>query len=223
MAGVVGTFTRDDEPLPPRGFGLSCGRWRAAGGRERGECHEGIGRFRDAQTTEGKTASTANLAVKILRAAFASARRLGLSLTNPAEGVSLREETDTEERNPFTLPQVGELMAAADDEWRGMILLGYRSGLQLNDAAQLTWENVDLAARTLIFRDAKTSRRKKGWKKDTTHLLHPDLVEYLGGLQACDDPLAPLFPSLHEAGERRRIEQRLQSADGKGGRPRADG
>jgi hypothetical protein len=37
-----------------------------------------IQRFRDAQISEGKTASTANLAVKILRAAFGSARRLAL-------------------------------------------------------------------------------------------------------------------------------------------------
>ncbi|MEO6752508.1 MAG: site-specific integrase, partial [Chthoniobacteraceae bacterium] len=156
-----------------------------------------IERFRDAQIAEGKTASTANLAVKILRAAFAAARRLGLSLTNPAEGVSLLEQSDTEERIPFTEAQIVELMSVADDEWRGMILLGYHSGLRLSDAAQLTWENIDLAARTLIFRDAKTSRRKKGRKKDTTVSLHPDLVEYLDGLHAGDDPRAPLFPSLH--------------------------
>jgi hypothetical protein len=38
----------------------------------------------------------------VLRAVFASAKRLGYALTNPAEGIRLLHESDAEERLPFT-------------------------------------------------------------------------------------------------------------------------
>ena len=155
-----------------------------------------IKRFRDSQIDQGKSASTANLALKILKAAFASAQALGLSLTNPAKGVDLLSDADAEERDLFTPEQVRDLMSVANDEWRGMILFGYHAGIRLCDAAKLTWENIELAARTLVFRASKTSGRKKGRKKDTPIFLHSDLTEYLEGLHAGDDPRAPLFPSL---------------------------
>ena len=156
-----------------------------------------ITRFRDAEVTAGKTAGTANLAVKILRAAFEQARRLGLSLSNPADGVTMLPEADSDERIPFERAQVSALLAVAGVEWKGMILFGYHAGMRLNDAAMLTWENIDLGAGRLTFRDQKTSKRKKGRAKETALCLHPDLVTYLESLHAGDDPHAPLFPSLH--------------------------
>jgi integrase len=155
-----------------------------------------IERFRDRQMVEGKTASTANLAIRVLRAVFGSARRLGYALTNPAEGVSMLNESDAEERVPFTADQTRALLRAADSEWRGMILFGYYTGMRLHDAASLTWQNIDLAGRTLTFRDEKTSRRKARGKKDTVIFLHDDLAAYLESLPANDDPQAPLFSSL---------------------------
>jgi len=152
-----------------------------------------IQRFRDEQLAVGKTATTANLAVKILRGVFNTARRLGVALTNPAEAVQFLDESEAEERLPFTPDQTHELLQVADREWRGMILLGYHTGIRLNDAANLTQLNVDIAARTLTFRDAKTSARKRRSKRDTIVYMHPELVVYL---PTTDDPHAPLFPSL---------------------------
>ncbi|MBV9645725.1 MAG: site-specific integrase, partial [Verrucomicrobia bacterium] len=37
-----------------------------------------------------------------------------------------------------------DLLAVAENQWRGMILLGYHTGIRLSDAANLTWANVDL-------------------------------------------------------------------------------
>ena len=155
-----------------------------------------IERFRDHQIAEGKTATTANLAVKVLRAVFGSAKRLGYALTNPAEGVSMFRESDAEERQPFTDDQLRDLLRVADSEWRGMILLGGHTGMRLHDAANLTWHNVDLTGRMLTFRDEKTSGRKTRGKRDTVIFLHDDLVAYLESLPTTDDPQAPLFPSL---------------------------
>jgi site-specific recombinase XerD len=60
-----------------------------------------VERFRNQQIAQGKTATTANLAVKILRAVFNSARRLGVALTNLAEGVKLLSESEGDERLPL--------------------------------------------------------------------------------------------------------------------------
>ena len=155
-----------------------------------------IERFRDRQIAEGKTATTANLAVKVLRAVFGSAKRLGYALTNPAEGVRMLRESDAEERQPFTDDQLRDLLRVADNEWRGMILIGGHTGMRLHDAANLTWQNVDLAGRMLTFRDEKTSSRRTRGKRDTVIFLHDDLVTYLESLPTNDDPQAPLFPSL---------------------------
>jgi integrase len=153
-------------------------------------------RFRDQQIAEGKTATTANLAVKVLRAVFGSAKRLGYALTNPAEGVRMLNEGDADERQPFTDDQLRDLLRVANNEWRGMILVGGHTGMRLHDAANLTWQNVDLAIRTLTFRDEKTSSRKSRGKRDTLVFLHDDLISYLEALPTNDDPQAPLFPSL---------------------------
>ena len=157
-----------------------------------------IASFRDQQIIEGKAASTANLALTVLRSVLTSARRLGLALSNPAEAIEPLDESDSEERVSFTVDQTKSLLKAkaADREWRGMILFGYHAGLRLNDAANLTWLNIDLAGRIVTFRDQKTSARKRKSKKDTVVFLHSDVIAYLEKSPTSDDPKAPLFPSL---------------------------
>lgn len=155
-----------------------------------------IDRFRDRELKDGKTASTADFGLKVLRAAFAEAHRKGIIPANPASGVEALGGA-TEERDPFTDAQIADLMAAADDQWRGMILFGVHAGLRLTDAADLTWLNLDLVARTFSYRAKKTAARKQGKDKDTVVVLHPDLVKWCERLPAGDKPDAPLFPSLH--------------------------
>ncbi len=46
-------------------------------------------RFRNSESTSGKSASTVDFGVKVLRAALNTARRQGLITTNPAEAVEL--------------------------------------------------------------------------------------------------------------------------------------
>ena len=121
-----------------------------------------IDRFRDRELRDGKTASTADFALKVLRAAFAEAHRKGIIPTNPAAGVSLLGGA-TEEREPFTDAQIADLFASADAEWRGMILFGVHAGLRLTDAADLQWPR----------RKTKVAERRDGRSKHQPQLTHP--------------------------------------------------
>jgi integrase len=75
-----------------------------------------------------------------------------------------------------------------------MILLGYHAGLRLTDCTNLTWDNVDLANRTLTFRAKKTAKRTGN--KETTIALHEDVITYLDSLPLTDVAGQKLFPSL---------------------------
>jgi integrase len=149
--------------------------------------------FLRSEKSRGISAVTANQAIRILRIVFNSARRQGLIAANPAEAVDLMEESP-ETRLPFTVNQIRALLDVADTEWRGLILVGFLAGVRLGDAARLTWANIDMENRLVIFQAQKTSRRKKG-DKNTLIDLHPDLLSYLASLQP-GVPASPLFPRL---------------------------
>jgi integrase len=154
-----------------------------------------IQRFRIEETLSGKNAATVNVGIAVLRALFNSARRAGLTTTNPAEAVE-RLTAEGEERIPFDEGAVKLLLKEADTEWRGLILLGWQHGLRLSDATNLSWSNIDLDNQILSFRQKKTAGRAR--KQKTTNLaLHADLVEYLGSLAVTDQTDQPLFPSFY--------------------------
>src|SRR5437588_1619964 len=101
-----------------------------------------------------------NVAVKILRSAFAQARRDGLVDVNEAERVTLLKRRDRFERRPFTIDELKRILEVADDEWRGMILFGLYTGQRLGDIATLTWQNLDLQRAELRLVTTKTGRRQ---------------------------------------------------------------
>ncbi len=177
-----------------RGFLDFIGKHRAQGGIKAVVPTE-IERFRDHQIKLGKSATTANHAVRVLKAVFNTARRRGLALSNPAEAVELLQ-ADAEEKNTFSREQVAALLKVADQEWRGMILLGFHTGIRLHDAANLTWENLDLQENVLRFEAEKTSRRAKRCDRETIIYVHLDLIKYFLDLPAGDEPSQPLFPTL---------------------------
>jgi integrase len=78
----------------------------------------------------------------------------------------------TEKVGPFTLDEVRKLMAKASDEWQGMILFGFHTGLRMMDIAELGAVNLDGA--TLIRRSDKTETQ-------TRTPLHPQLAEWVKG------------------------------------------
>ncbi len=82
-----------------------------------------IRRYRDAELAAGKSPKTANISVKIVSAAFNAALRQAYIANNPCTALeSLPEQTA--ERSTFTPEEIGKLVAAAEGDWKGLILLG---------------------------------------------------------------------------------------------------
>ena len=152
-----------------------------------------IERFRDAEVSSGKGATTANFAVKVLRAVFNAARRKGLALSNPAESVEMIAAL-AEERQPFTDEEICSLLDAAKDaDWEGVILIGVWCGLRLSDVAALTWGAIDLENGTLTLLPEKGKRLSR---KLLTIKLHPDVLDWLRS-RSRGIAAAPLFPDLY--------------------------
>ena len=156
-----------------------------------------IMQFRDA-LAKTKATGTVNVALKIIRSAFAQARRDGLIDVNEAERVTLLKRRGNQvERRAFTLDELKRILEAADEEWRGMILFGLYTGQRLGDIAALTWNNLDLQRGELRLVTGKTGRRQ------IIPLAKP-LAQFVDKLPAGDAPDAPIFPRIHATFNRHR-------------------
>jgi integrase len=117
---------------------------------------------------------------------FISARRAGLILVNPVEGVRLPVNQPLE-REVFTPQELGALLAVASQQWRTLILCGYFLGGRLADMARLQWDAVDLASGVVTYTQAKTGKR-------VVVPIHPQLEETL--LVIAGEKDGPLCPTL---------------------------
>ena len=103
--------------------------------------------------------------------AFHSALRQDKIKHNPCIGIeSLPEESI--EREPFTAGEIGNLLKAAQGDWKGAILFAYYTGARLGDVANMRWRAIDLEKRLITLVPEKTKRRKK---KAIAVPLHPEL------------------------------------------------
>ncbi len=143
-------------------------------------------RYRDGEARR-VSPQTANGALKILRVILGVAEADGVLVRNPARFVKSLKVKGESTRRPFSLAELKRVLAAADDEWRSMILFGFYTGQRLGDLAALTWQNVDLQRGELRLVTGKTGRRI------ILPLAQP-LRDHLERLPAGDDPKAPLHP-----------------------------
>jgi integrase len=144
--------------------------------------------FISKRTKAGCSPTTVMLDGKIIRAALNQARREGLISVNAAEAAELPKR-DSVERGTFNAAEVKMLVDAAHGEWKTLILLGYYTGARLSDCCGLEWENVNLSARTLAYKQGKTGRK-------LTLPLHPDLLAHLEELAATDKPARSIMPHM---------------------------
>jgi integrase len=135
----------------------------------------------------GISNSTAQADLKIIRRVLSTAQRQGHLVYNPALAVDL-PRANSLEREVFTPPEVRALLAAADSEWKTLILAGYYLGIRLSDASRLTWDSVDLANGVVCYSQSKTGRKVEA-------PLHEDLQEHLMSI-AGDSSHGALAPRL---------------------------
>jgi integrase len=142
-----------------------------------------------------RSTGTTNQTLKILRMCFKRARGAGLIVDNPALDVPRVKPTGTVEavsKRPFSIAELKKLMAAADDEWRGIIFAGlYTAGQRLSDVATMTAGQVDLRAGAVRFKTDKTGR----------DVLLPIAAPWLRDLRKRVKGKAagePLFPRAHK-------------------------
>jgi integrase/recombinase XerC len=153
--------------------------------------------FINAEVKAGKSATTADLALKTLRGLFNAARRQGLITHNPAEAVEAFN-AEKQERDCFTSAQVKKLIKVAKaekPEWVTMILLGYYTGARLGDCATMRWSNVDFVTKTLRYAP------KKGGKGKVLILpMMTELETHLLSLPSSDKSDDFLCPNLANKG-----------------------
>lgn len=147
-----------------------------------------VSAFRDTLARRS-SAATVNKAMKILGSAWRQARKDGL-LDDVVFSRVDRVKGPESKRRPFTMAELGRILAVCDREWRGMVLFGYYTGARLFDLARMTWANIDLETAEVHFTMQKTGAPMN------IPLAQP-LRDYLIELPSSDDPSAPLFPNAY--------------------------
>ena len=149
-----------------------------------------IAQFRDAQAAQTSQAN-ANVDLKVIRIAFRAARLDGFLWQDPAEGVkTFRVGDDSESRRPFSIDELGKVLANADPEWQSLIKFGLYTGQRLADIAFLGWEQIDLERDEIRLVVRKT-------KKRLVVPIAPALHEHLLSLSAPDQLHAPVHPGAY--------------------------
>lgn len=168
--------------------------------------------FLDAQLAEGRRPTSVKLNVKVLSTPFNHALRQGLIVSNPVLAAVVPDGVH-ESRSPFTWAQVQAILLETSGDWKTATLLGAYTGARLGDCANMAWSNVDLAAKVLRFRPAKTQRKGK----DLVLPLHPSLEAHLLKMGGVDRAEAFLCPSLagQPIGGRKGLSRQFQDIVGR--------
>jgi integrase len=151
--------------------------------------------WRNKLRDSGLSAPTVNGHLKVLRIPFKRAHDLGYIPVNVCGTKAvppIRDDVEDVEKEVFTPAQIGELIEASPSEdWRGMILLAYFTGLRLHDCSELRWSNVDLDKQIIKIKPHKTRRH------GTTVMVpvHPRFMAWLRK-QTRGIGKAAIFPTL---------------------------
>ena len=146
--------------------------------------------YRDSLRSSGHSPTTCNQVLKILSSPLEHARRLGLIAVNPAHGVTSLKDSARASREAFTVDQIRALLKITKGtDWEGCIMLGSFCGLRLRDAANLTWDCINIEEEMLTVETGKTG-------VTVSIPLHPELLAWLKK-RTRGIGKAPVLPALH--------------------------
>ena len=157
--------------------------------------HRDILRFVKSRKDEGLSSRTILTDIKALGTAFRLAQRLSLSQHNPVDkALALKPiKAKSSVREPFTPEQVSDLLKAADEEWKTVIMFGYFTGARLQDCAKMQWDDVDFGRKVVDFVADKNSTR-------TVVPMTKQFETHLEAIASTDDPNPYLCPVLSQKG-----------------------
>lgn len=117
--------------------------------------------WRDSLLVSGKTETTANLMLAHVSQVMKAAKLQHLIETNPCDGLRFRKaDAKRQRRDAFTQEQFRALVAAAEGEWRTLVLVLALTGARQQEGAQLRWEQVDFArGRITLVRGKQNDQR----------------------------------------------------------------
>jgi integrase len=110
---------------------------------------EEIERYKGDQLRAGRSRKTVNNHLIVLRRMFGVAEEWGLMARSPR--VRWLKLPDPE-FDFLTFEESHQLVAAAEGEWRTMVMVATRSGLRQGELLALRWKDVDLGARKIVVR-----------------------------------------------------------------------
>jgi integrase len=162
-----------------------------------------VGKWRD-QIFKRLTSSSANVALKIVRACFNDAKKQQLISNNPASLVGTLKRADEKIRRALTIQEIKRLLdVAKDSEWKGLILFGLYTGQRLGDIRKLTWKVIDTEKWEMRIVTQKTKRRM------IIPLIKP-IQDYLLSLPSQDEPNALIFPRFGAVKESGSVSNRFR-------------
>lgn len=132
-------------------------------------------------TASKLSSGTYNSHIKFLQGFF---RTLSLSAgvdINPFEGIE-RKPLDRESRRYLTETEIDLIFSKATGSLKGMLLVGYYTGLRLADVIQLRWSEIDFENNQINVIPQKVSRKKKILPIS----IHEELKSYLQSLPVMD-------------------------------------
>lgn len=94
-------------------------------------------------------------------------------------------------RRPFTDDELRRTFAVADDEWRGMMMVGLFTGLRLGDVSRLVFRDIDLVTKHI------RAAVKKGKRFEDKPIPNP-LLRFFRSLKWPTDLDQPLFPRAYK-------------------------
>ncbi|GMW01804.1 MAG: hypothetical protein AMXMBFR84_29410 [Candidatus Hydrogenedentota bacterium] len=110
-----------------------------------------------AQTKKPITKRTVNIEVSSLKTALNKAVKWGLLVSNPLQGIEKLKEDDSKVIRALTQDEARELLTAADEWFKPILLVAMYTGLREGELIHLQWDDVDFDQRVIRI------RRKAGW------------------------------------------------------------
>lgn len=147
------------------------------------------------RSEQGLSLAYVNGTLSTMRGAFKRAIDRGLIEKNPFTG-SLLGKSQAEPPRVFLDAEIAAMLEAAPDVWwRTFIVLGYTTGLRLGELLNLTWDDVDIEAKTVKVQAKRASNKQR------------ELLEF--SCKSCEDRQVPLTPAAAKLIQELRIEMGL--------------